>query len=85
MRTFASFATLSALAGAVAIETKVPDGSHLHADIAQSNLEDFSYEYYTPKDSSRNPDTPSSEFNKQVYHFEENENVFNQASYEARV
>ena len=75
---------MCAIASGVAIETEAevetqrgpPPGTSNVVPYCEDCIEDFSYNGYSPN---------SSDYNKQVYSFEEDENVFDQKSYESRV
>ena len=94
MRHFTSFAILCAISSAVAIEHQhgVEPGYHNHIEAGQhivphclDCIDDYSYDQHVVRDHRSNPNIPSSEYNKQVYQFEENDNVFDQKEYEVRV
>lgn len=77
MRALLSLASICA-AGALAVTIESPDSSK--GDSLAEGWIGHSHNYYAGPEVFVSP-----EFNEQVYHFEENNNVFNQDSYEARV
>lgn len=99
MKSFASFAALCAVATAVAIESTTQLASsheHSHGEpvlnvvpYCKDCIEDFSYTKHVPADprpgAYKASNLPSPDFNKRVYRFDEDENVFDQKEYEVRV
>lgn len=76
MRVLTSFATLCVISSAVAI------GKEPAANIIPYNddpIANYSYQKHVRSNGGK------ANFNKQVYHFDEQENIFDQKEYEARI
>ena len=78
MRVLISFSTICVLSSAVAIENNI-DFSKKTASLAEG----WSGHRFGEPNGPNN--MPSPEFNKRVYNFDEDQNVFDQLEYETRI